>query len=156
MFDPFFEEYQIGETWTSRARTITESDLVLFSAFSGDWYPLHTDKEWAAQSVFGQRIAHGMLVLSVGTGLTRMDPGVIVAFYGIDSVRFTSPTFIGDTLHVELEIVDKVDKGKAGLVTVKSRLCKQTGEVAVASTLRVLVHKSESTDTPTTAPLATP
>lgn len=75
MFEKYFNELNIGERWVSRGRTITEADLVLFSAFSGDWYPLHTDKEWAAQTSFGQRIAHGMLVLSVAMGLLDMVPG---------------------------------------------------------------------------------
>lgn len=141
MFDKYFETYQVGERWTSRGRTITESDLVLFSAFSGDWYPLHTDKEWASHSIFGQRIAHGMLVMSVATGLIRMDPGVIIAFYGIDQVRFVAPTFIGDTIHVELEIVELKDNQHGGLITAQSRTCKQTGEPVVVSTMRVLVNQ---------------
>lgn len=141
MFDKYFEDYKIGDTWTSRGRTITESDLVMFAAFTGDWYPLHTDKEWAATTMFGQRIAHGMSVMSVSTGLTRMDPGVVVAFYGIDKVRFTAPTLIGDTIHVELEVVGAEDKENTGVIIADSRISKQTGETVVASTMRVLVNK---------------
>ncbi|MHB1626768.1 MAG: MaoC/PaaZ C-terminal domain-containing protein [Bacilli bacterium] len=143
MFDRYFEDYQIGDEWTSRGRTITESDIVMFSAFTGDWYPLHTDREWAGKTLFGQRIAHGMLSLSVSTGLMRMEPGVIAAFYGMDKVRFTAPVFIGDTIHVELEVSDKVDKGRAGLLTVHAQIKKQTGEAATVSTMRVLVHKKQ-------------
>ncbi|GAF86639.1 unnamed protein product, partial [marine sediment metagenome] len=61
----YFEEIQVGDVEVTRARTITEADIVNFAAFSGDWYPLHTDVEYAKKGPFGERIAHGMLVLSV-------------------------------------------------------------------------------------------
>ena len=98
MFDRVFSAYQIGESWESRGRTVTESDLVMFAAFSGDWHPLHTDREWAQKGPFGQRIAHGMLTLSLATGLMVFKPGIVLAFYGIDRVRFVKPTYIQDTL----------------------------------------------------------
>ncbi|MEW9674171.1 MaoC/PaaZ C-terminal domain-containing protein [Ammoniphilus sp. 3BR4] len=145
MFNRYFEEYKSGETWVSKGRTITETDLVLFSAFSGDWYPLHTNQEYAANTRFKQRIAHGMLVLSVATGLCQFEPGIIVAFYGMEKVRFTNPTFIGDTIHVELKIVDLEERNLSnGVVTAILEIRKQTGEtVAVAEMKLVINRKSE-------------
>ncbi|MBX5467462.1 MAG: MaoC family dehydratase N-terminal domain-containing protein [Firmicutes bacterium] len=142
MLTRFFEEIVPGERTVSRARTITETDLVLFAAFSGDWYPLHTDRVYAAQSRFGQRIAHGMLVLSVLTGLVRIEPELVVAFYGLDRVRFVAPTFIGDTLHAETEVVAVEDRGeRGGLVTWKVEGKKETGETVLAAEMKVLVAK---------------
>jgi 3-hydroxybutyryl-CoA dehydratase len=114
----------------------------MFSAFSGDWYPLHTDKEYAAKTQFKQRIAHGMLILSVATGLLKFEPGIVVAFYGMDNVRFTNPTFIGDTIHLEVKVVDLVDKGPTnGIVTVIQEIKKQTNETVAVATMKILINK---------------
>lgn len=143
MFAKFLEQYELGETWVSKGRTITEADLVMFSAFSGDWYPLHTDKEYAAKTPFQQRIAHGMLVLSVATGLLQFEPGVVVAFYGMERVRFTHPTFIGDTIHLEVKVTDILEKeNDRGVVSVLLEIKKQTGETVVVATMKVMVNKS--------------
>lgn len=140
--DKYFEEYDIGERYVSRGRTITEADLVNFSAISGDWYPLHTDVEYVKSTPFKQRIAHGMLVLSVGTGLCHLQPGYLIAFYGMDRVRFVNPTFIGDTIHVESEVIEKIDKGdRGGVVTFQYEIKKQTGEVVVSAVKKILVAK---------------
>jgi acyl dehydratase len=141
MFDRIFSNYQIGETWESRRRTITEADLVMFSAFSGDWYPLHTDREWAQKGPFGQRIAHGMLILSVATGLMVFKPGIVLAFYGIDRLRFIKPTYIQDTIGVNLEVRDKEEKLSGGIVTCAMKVTKQTGESVVQATIKILVAK---------------
>ncbi|MDA8192411.1 MAG: MaoC/PaaZ C-terminal domain-containing protein [Thermaerobacter sp.] len=143
MFTKTFEQYRMGDSWRSRGRTITEADLVMFAAFSGDWYPLHTDREWAAQGPFGQRIAHGMLVLSVATGLMVMDPGIVLAFYGMDRVRFVAPTFIGDTISVELAIAALTPKPKGGLVAASSTIRKQSGDAVAISTLKILVAAAD-------------
>jgi len=141
MLERYFDELEVGDRTVSRGRTITEADLVMFSAFSGDWYPLHTDKEYAAQTMFGQRIAHGLLVLSVASGLARMNPGVVVAFYGMDKVRFTAPTFIGDTIRVEAEVVEKSDKGAFGVVTIKQEIKNQRNEVCNTAFMKVALNK---------------
>lgn len=142
MYDKYFEYFEIGEKWKSRGRTITESDIVMFAALTGDYYPLHTDIEYAKNSFFGQRIAHGMLVLSYAVGLTKMDPDIIIANYGIDKLRFTAPVFINDTIHVEMEVIDKKDKGNGmGVVTVQQQIIKQTGEVCVTGISKGLIKK---------------
>lgn len=148
MFTKYLGQYQVGETWVSRGRTITEADIVNFAGFSGDWFSLHTDKEYAAKTSFKKRIAHGMLVLSVASGLTRFDPGVVVAFYGIDHLRFTRPTFIGDTVHVQLTVkaIDKKENG-TGVVTVYQEVKKQTGQTVIIAELKILVNGSQ--DIPT-------
>lgn len=138
----FFEDFSVGEKITTRARTITEADIVNFAAFSGDWYPLHVDVEFARQSPFGERIAHGLLVLSTASGLMPLMDMAIQAFYGMDRVRFTAPTKIGDTLHVEMEVLEKRDKGElGGVVSLKSNVKNQRGEDAAVSVMKVLMKK---------------
>lgn len=145
MFTKYLEQYQVGETWVSKGRTITEADLVMFSAFSGDWYPLHTDKEYAAKTPFKQRIAHGMLVLSAATGLFQFEPGVVVAFYGMEQVRFTNPTYIGDTIHLEVKITDIQEKDNGrGVITALQEIKKQTGETVAVAVMKLMVNKSPS------------
>jgi 3-hydroxybutyryl-CoA dehydratase len=142
MFTKYFEQYKIGETWISRGRTITEADLVMFSAFSGDWFPLHTDQEYAAQTQFEQRIAHGMLVLSAVTGLMQFGTDIVVAFYGMDKVRFTNPTFIGDTIHLYSNVTGLKEKGESqGIVTVLQEVKKQTGEKVAVFEMKIVVNK---------------
>ena len=142
MFNKYLKQYKVGETWISKGRTITETDLVMFSAFSGDWYPLHTDREYAEKTPFKQRIAHGMLVLSVATGLYQLEPDVVAAFYGMEQVRFTNPTFIGDTIHLEIKITDIQEKNNGqGMVTVLQEIKKQTGETVAVSVMKVMINK---------------
>lgn len=142
MLDKYYDELEVGATWRSRGRTITEADIVMFAALSGDWYPLHTDKEWAAGTRFGQRIAHGLLVLSVCSGFWNIAPGAVVAFYGIDRLRFTAPTFIGDTIHVEMEVQGKEDRGPdQGLVTFRMEARNQRGETVLVSTIKMLMGR---------------
>ena len=138
----FFEDFVVGEKITTRGRTITEADIVNFAAFSGDWYPLHVDVEFAKQTPFGERIAHGLLVLSATSGLMPLMDMAIQAFYGMDRVRFTAPTKIGDTLHVEMEVLEKKDKGElGGVVTMQSNVKNQRGEDAAVSIMKVLMKK---------------
>jgi 3-hydroxybutyryl-CoA dehydratase len=141
----YFEDFRVGDVEVTRARTITETDIVNFAAFSGDWYPLHTDAEYAKTSPFGERIAHGMLVLSVATGLMPLYDISAIAFYGMDKVRFTAPTKIGDTIHVEIDVVDKEDKGDlGGIISLKGSVKNQRGEDVVVSTIKVLVAKKST------------
>ncbi|MFH1092141.1 MAG: MaoC/PaaZ C-terminal domain-containing protein [Pseudomonadota bacterium] len=139
----YFEDYQPGDVYKSpHGRTITEADIVNFCMFSGDWYPLHSDKEYAAKTPFGQRIAHGMLVLSATSGLWPLKDMAIVAFYGLDKVRFLAPTMIGDTLYVEIEALEKSDKGDmGGVVTFNSRVRNQKNEDVAMSILKIFLAK---------------
>jgi 3-hydroxybutyryl-CoA dehydratase len=139
----YFEDFKEGEVFVSRGRTITEADIVNFAMFSGDWYPLHIDKEWAANTPFGERIAHGMLVLSAASGLMPLTEMAIVAFYGMDKVRFVGATKIGDTIHVEAEVVERKEKGElGGVVTIQQKIKNQRDEELVLATIKIFVaHK---------------
>lgn len=137
-----FDQIEIGTRWTSKGRTITEADIVLFAGLSGDWFPLHTDREYAATTPFGARIAHGMLILSVASGLIPLPVGRIVAFYGMDRVRFTGPVLIGDTIHIEVEVVEKEARGEEqGLLTVSEEVRNQRDETVAVFTARILMKR---------------
>ncbi|MDQ8034439.1 MAG: MaoC/PaaZ C-terminal domain-containing protein [Bordetella sp.] len=137
-----FDEIEVGETFRSRGRTITESDIVQWCALTADWYVLHTNSHHAASTRFGQRIAPGLMVLAYAAGLgIPADSPSIVANYGSDSLRFTAPTFIGDTLHLQSEVLDKVVKreGRDGVVRLRWNMYNQDGTLVMASDLQVLM-----------------
>lgn len=143
MITTWFDDIQVGEKRVTRARTVTEADVVLFAMFTGDWYPLHTDVEYARKAPFGERIAHGMLVLSIMTGLVELDPGYVVAFYGMDRVRFVNPTKIGDTIRVETEVLEKSERNeRSGVVTFDVKVKNQRDEVVASTIMKMLVARN--------------
>ena len=131
----YLEDFKVGEKAFSPGRTVTEADIVMFAGISGDWNELHTNAEYMKNSPFGQRIAHGMLTLTIATGLgmrTRGRPPMeVLAFLGMDKVRFTTPVFIGDTIRVESEVIkarpSKSTPG-AGILKFKNTVKNQRDE----------------------------
>ena len=141
----YFEDFQVGDKIVTRSRTITEADVVMFSAFSGDWHPLHTDVEYAKRGPFKERIAHGFLVLSVSSGLLPLSEIAIMAFYGIDKLRFIAPVKLLDTIHVEFETSEKQEKDdRSGVITFRQTVRNQRGEEVVVGTMRSLIAKRKS------------
>jgi len=111
-----FADTEEGDTAVTQGRTITEADVTNFAGVSGDFNHLHTDAERMSESMFGERIAHGMLVVSAATGLlwqsrTPEEREALVAFYGIDDLRFRQPTYVGDTIRVETEVLETLEQG---------------------------------------------
>jgi acyl dehydratase len=103
----YFEEFEIGQKLLTAGRTVTESDIVSFAGLSGDYNQIHTDAVLARQGPFGRRVAHGLLVQSIATGLavqTGFIEGTVLAFREL-SCKFSLPIYIGDTIYVQLEIV---------------------------------------------------
>ena len=140
------DRIRVGDRHTSRARTITETDLVSFAMFTGDWHPIHTDVTYAeADPRFHGRIAHGALVLSVALGLVEFDPAAMKAFYGIDALRFVAPVRIGDTLHVETEVLDVRPRDGDGVVTSRFVVVTQDGTEVLVATLKCLVGTDGAT-----------
>jgi 3-hydroxybutyryl-CoA dehydratase len=139
----YLDDTAVGDTHVTGGRTITETDLVSFAMFSGDWHPIHTDVEYAAaDGRFGGRIAHGALVLSVALGLVTFWPPAMKAFYGIDKLRFVAPTRIGDTLHVATEVLAVEPKGTdGGVVTSRFTVRNQREEDVIVATLKSLVAR---------------
>ena len=149
----YFEDYSLGESFVSPARTITEADIVNFASLTGDWHPLHTDLEYAKSTQFGERIAHGMLTLAIGTALLfRLGqhvhlPKSFIAFYGMDTVRFYNPVKIGDTIHCQMEVsaLDLKDDTR-GVISAVYKIQNQRNEGVVSFTARALVGRRPSTE----------
>ena len=139
----YFEDFTVGHKTVSRSRTVTEADIVNFAGLSGDFMELHVSEQWASQGPFGRRIAHGMLVLSISSGLTvqvGQTRDTVIAFYGIDRLRFTKPTFIGDTVHVEKEVIAAERKGPdRGVITFSTQVLNQNGEPVIVYQDKLMV-----------------
>jgi acyl dehydratase len=134
-----FDRLELGARFRSRGRTITEADVVAFAALSGDSHPVHTDAEWAAASEFGERIAHGALILSYSVGLVPFDPEWVLALRGFERVVFKRPVKIGDTIRVEgvLEAKRELD-GATGLAEFGWRIVNQRGAAVALAKARVV------------------
>ena len=121
----WFEEFEIGLKVTSAARTITETDVVNFAGLSGDYNQIHTDREFTEKTNFGQRVAHGLLGLSIASGLVAQTgalEGTVIAFREINEWKFTKPVFFNDTIHVVLEVEEKKPFPRLGGGSVKIQL----------------------------------
>jgi acyl dehydratase len=140
----FFEEYQAGDRRETGGRTITETDIVIHAGQTGDFYPHHMDAEWCKTQPFGQRMAHGTLVFSVGVGLTAGDINPRAMSYGYDRLRFVKPVFIGDTIHVAVSTKERRDDPKRprhGIVIEAGEVLNQRNEVVLVFEHLLLVEK---------------
>jgi acyl dehydratase len=141
----YWEDYVIGSSRVSSGRTITEADIVLHAGQTGDFYPHHMDAEWCKTQAFGQRVAHGTLILSVGVGSLAGEINEVAFSYGYDKVRFIAPVFIGDTITSRAEIVAKRDHAKKpnefGIVDEQVSITNQRGETVVAFVHVYMVDK---------------
>ena len=141
----YFEDFEVGQEAVTAGRTITETDIVNFASLTGDWNEIHTNVEFAAQGMFKQRIAHGALVFSIATGLSvrlGQTADTVLAFYGLDRLRFVKPTFIGDTIHVKQKVEAKSERDEnGGIITMLNEVINQRGEVAVSYTAKVLIKR---------------
>lgn len=132
-----FGELRVGETFVSRGRTITESDVVAFAALTGDWHPQHSDAVYGEQSIFGARVAHGLLLLSYSIGLVPNQ--YVVALRRLKRVVFKRPVYFGDTIHVEAEIKElRPFSEQAGLVSGFWRLLNQRAELVCVIEMEAL------------------
>jgi len=140
----YFEEFEVGQTYKSVGRTITEHDVLTFAGLSGDYNQIHTDAEFSKTTPFGQRIAHGLLGLSIASGLamrTGILEGTVLAFREIEEWKFTKPVYLGDTIHVELEVVDvkPFPRLNGGMVTIQVEVINQRNEYVMKGKWSVLV-----------------
>lgn len=139
----YFEEYNVGDFVITPGRTITEADIVNFAALSGDWNAIHVDAEYAKQGMFGERIAHGLLGLSIATGLSvqmGFITGTVIAFMGLEW-KFRAAIKIGDTIHVRAEVAETkpVPRLGGGVVNFNVEVINQRGETTQKGTWSMLV-----------------
>jgi acyl dehydratase len=142
----YFEDLAVGLTLTTSGRTITETDLVTFAMLSGDWNRIHTDEVAARDSVFGQRVVHGVLGLAVMGGLIYAAgwfSTTVEALLGFDETRFPSPLFVGDTVRCTLTVVElrETSSGR-GLLKRKLQLINQRDEVVLDTISPILIARA--------------
>lgn len=130
----YFDDLSVGQRLITPARTVTEADIINFAGVSGDFNPIHTDAEFARSTPFGQRIAHGLLVLAMLTGLRQRSgafEGTLLAWLELRSYRFLKPVYIGDTVRGEAEISELRESRKPdrGVVIQRVRVYNQRDEV---------------------------
>ncbi|HEY70889.1 MAG TPA: dehydratase [Anaerolineae bacterium] len=130
-----FDQFNLGDTFISQARTVTEADVVNFAGLSGDFNPLHTDKTFAASTPFGERIAHGMLIAAMATGManwTGVFEGTTLALMQ-QLLQYKGVVKFGDTVHLELNVAEKktTSKKDRGVVIFDARMVNQDGEIVL-------------------------
>ena len=150
MYQPrglYFEDFAVGQEMETAGRTITEADIVTFAGLSGDFNLIHTNAEYAANFIFGKRVAHGMLVQSIATGLmvqSGVIDGTVLAFREL-TAKFSLPVFIGDTIHVEAKIVETkaLRRLGGGNVTIKYGVINQEGKTVQRGEWIMLIKSKE-------------
>ena len=126
-------------TVTTRERRVGQADILAFATLTGDEHPQHIDPEWAADSRFGEQIAHGLLVLSFAVGLMDLDPDRVVALRRVRDAVFKRPVKIGDVIRAESEtIVAREVDGEHELVDVRLRILNQDDQVVLRASLELL------------------
>jgi 3-hydroxybutyryl-CoA dehydratase len=140
----YFEEFEVGQRFQTVSRTITESDVVTFAGLSGDYNQLHTDEEFAKNTPYGHRIAHGLLGMAIASGLTMRSgvlEGTALAFREINNWKFSNPIFLGDSIHVDLEVKETkpLPRLGGGAVLIEMTVKNQRDENTMRGIWTVLV-----------------
>ena len=149
MAGKFFDEWILNEEFVTPGRTITEADVVMYAGLSGDYADLHTNKELMKDSQFGERIAHGLLVMAISHGLVfrlgLIEGGAEIAFLSIESWQFKVPVFFGDTIHVKVKVAEKIpskSKPDRGVLKLFLQIINQHG-VVVQEGIRTLMMRKK-------------
>lgn len=142
-----FDEFEIGDRYESQGRTVTEADVVNFAGISGDFNPLHTDAEFGKASPFGERIAHGMLIMAMATGManwTGIFEGTTIALME-QLIRYKGAVKFGETVHLQLEVLEKkpTSKPDRGVVRFAARMLNQLGGLVVDSEWTLMMRRQQ-------------
>lgn len=146
-----FDDLTVGDEWESPRRTITETDVVLFAGLSGDFNPLHMDHNAAEASPFGRPVAHGLLGLSIATGLISQAPRMdTLAFLAILEWKFHLPIVFGDTISVisRVESLQPQARGRRGIVNWHRRVVNQKGQTVQEGRTQTLVRARSAARSP--------
>lgn len=140
----YFEEFFVGQSIKTAGRTISEDAIFSFAGLTGDYNPLHTNAEFAKKTQFGQRVAHGLLGLSIATGLimqTGFLDGTVLAFREINEWKFVKPFFIGDTICAELTVTETKSLARigGGAIIASIAVKNQNGELCQRGTMNLLM-----------------
>jgi acyl dehydratase len=139
----YFDELAVGERFTTHGRTIGELDIVAFGALTGDCAPQHLDRRFGEAGPFGERIAHGALIVSYALGLVPIDPERLIALRALRDVTFKHPVRIGDTIHVEARIASctAIDE-RTGLVALAARVLGDHGTLVARASIETLWRRA--------------
>ncbi|MFB0521587.1 MAG: MaoC/PaaZ C-terminal domain-containing protein [Desulfatiglandales bacterium] len=144
----FFDEWVVGEEYMTPSRTMTETDVVMFAAMTGDYNELHTSEEFMKSSQFGKRIVHGLLGLAVSHGLlfrTGLLEGTAIAFLGVESWKFEAPVFFGDTIRIKVKVAEKrpsKSKPDRGIVKLFLEVIKQDDTVVQSGFKTLMIRRT--------------
>jgi len=143
-----FDEFNVEDRFVSQARTVTEADVVSFAGLSGDFNPLHTDASFAASTPFGERIAHGMLIAAIATGManwTGVFEGTTIALMQ-QLLQYKGAVKFGDTVHLELSVAEKkpTSKPDRGVVIFDARMINQDGETVLDGQWTLLMRAKKA------------
>lgn len=144
LLDQWFDDLEEGVEEFTRARTVTETDVVNWCMFTGDWFPIHSDAVYSSETMFGERVAPGLMILAIAGGLVvPAESQAILAQYGVDRIRYPVPTFIGDTIRVRNRIAKLEDRGNGtGIVDLEWDVLNQNDRVTCNVLIRVLQSHS--------------
>jgi len=146
----FFDDFVTGEEYMTPSRTLTETDVVMFAAMSGDYNELHTSETFGKSTQFGKRIGHGLLGLAVSHGLffrLGLVEGTAIAFLGIESWKFEAPFFLGDTIRVRIKVAEKrpsQSKPDRGVIKFFFQVIKEDGTVIQSGYKTIMVRRKQS------------
>jgi acyl dehydratase len=144
-----FEDFEVGETFESVGRTITETDLVMHSAFTGDWTELHSNAHYAEEGHFGERVAHGPMTFVLATGFVYRCgflERTVLAFLGMNYMNIPAPVRVGDTVSMDMEVVETKElssRDDAGLVVIDSTVTNQDDETVFEGDMKFMVKRRD-------------
>ena len=145
----FFEDIVVYEEYLTPSRTLTETDVVMFAAMSGDYNELHTSEAFGKSTQFGKRIVHGLLGLAVSHGLffrLGLVEGTAIAFLGIESWKFEAPSFLGDTIRVKIKVAEKrpsQSKPDRGVIKFFFQVIKEDGTVIQSGYKTIMIRRKQ-------------
>ncbi len=146
MQDKYWDDFNLGDQITTMGITVTETHVVNWAGLTMDFYPLHMDKEFASKTQFGERIVHGPLTFALAVGLlgrTGVAADSVIAWLGVDNMRIPVPVKIGDTIHVEAQVMQKREtkRNDQGVTVMEYDVRNQRGETVMAFDMKFLMHR---------------
>jgi len=142
----YWDDFAVGDQVTSMGITVTEAHVVQWAGLTMDYYPLHMDREYAARTAFGERIAHGPLTFALAVGLmatTGFGADSVIAWLGADNMRLPAPVKIGDTIRLEAEVTEKreTQKPEQGFTRMRYEVVNQRDETVMTFDMNFLMHR---------------
>ncbi|MGB8647633.1 MAG: MaoC/PaaZ C-terminal domain-containing protein [Anaerolineae bacterium] len=146
MPNKFWDDFRLADKYKTNGITVTETHVVNWAGLTMDFYPLHMDREFAAQTPFGERIVHGPLTFALAVGLlgqTGIAADSVIAWLGVDNMRIPAPVKIGDTIHVEVEVMHKRETKRPdqGVTVMCYTVVNQRGETVMVFDMKFLMHR---------------